>query len=114
MILLSLMDDLSPKERALQKALSLKQSLSKVDILHILNNVKILTSIVSVLFHLFVYEEEERSSPPPAPMLIQDEYNASFMRNFEAGTNYILYAATACTRLRVNEEIKLTFVISSP
>ena len=44
-------------------------------------------------------------NPPPAPMLIRDEYNASFMRHFEATTNYILYAATACTRLRINEEI---------
>jgi hypothetical protein len=44
-------------------------------------------------------------NPPPVPMLIQDEYNASFMQHFEAATNYILYAATACTRLRVGEEI---------
>jgi hypothetical protein len=43
-------------------------------------------------------------NPPPAPILIQDGYNASFMRHFEAATNYILYAATACTRLRVSEE----------
>ena len=44
-------------------------------------------------------------NPPPVPILIQDEYNGSFMRHFEAATNYILYAAIACTRLRVNEEI---------
>jgi hypothetical protein len=44
-------------------------------------------------------------NPPPAPKLIQNEYNASFMRHFEAATDYILYAATACTRLRVSEEI---------
>jgi len=44
-------------------------------------------------------------NPPPVPKLIENGYDASFMRNFEEATNYILYAATACTRLRVNEEI---------
>ena len=42
---------------------------------------------------------------PPVPKLIRNEYDANFMRNLEEATNYILYAATACTRLRVNEEI---------
>ncbi|GES96253.1 hypothetical protein RCL_jg38.t1 [Rhizophagus clarus] len=44
-------------------------------------------------------------NPPPAPMLIQDKHDANFMRHFEAATDYILYAATACTRLRVSEKI---------
>lgn len=44
-------------------------------------------------------------NPPPVPKLIRNGYDASFMRNFEEATNYILYAAAACTRLRVNEEI---------
>ena len=44
-------------------------------------------------------------NPPPAPMLIQDKHDANFMRHFEAATDYILYAATACIRLRVSEEI---------
>jgi hypothetical protein len=43
-------------------------------------------------------------NPPPIPKLIRNEYDASFMKNFENVTNYILYAAAACTRLRVNEE----------
>ena len=44
-------------------------------------------------------------NPPPVPKLIRNEYDASFMKNFEDATNYILYAATAYTRLRVNEKI---------
>ena len=44
-------------------------------------------------------------NPPPVPKLIKNEYDACFMRRFEEATNYILYAATACTRLKVNEEI---------
>ena len=44
-------------------------------------------------------------NPPSVPKLIKNRYDASFMKNFEEATNYILYAAAACTRLRVNEEI---------
>ena len=38
-------------------------------------------------------------------MINNDDEDPNFARNFEDATNYILFAAVACQRLRVNEEI---------
>src|SRR5581483_8875641 len=44
-------------------------------------------------------------NPPPVPLLKHDDQEADFSKCFEAATNYILYAATACKRLRVDDEL---------
>ena len=44
-------------------------------------------------------------NPPPVPMINNDDEDLNFARNFEDATNYILFAAVACQRLRVNEEV---------
>lgn len=38
-------------------------------------------------------------------MINDDDEDPNFARNFEDATNYILFAAVACQRLRVNEEV---------
>ena len=38
-------------------------------------------------------------------MIKNDDEDPNFARNFEDATNYILFAAVACQRLRVNEEV---------
>ena len=38
-------------------------------------------------------------------MINNDDEDLNFARNFEDATNYILFAAVACQRLRVNEEV---------
>jgi len=38
-------------------------------------------------------------------MINNDDEDPNFVRNFEDTTNYILFAAVACQRLRVNEEV---------
>ena len=43
-------------------------------------------------------------NPPPVPKMA-DEDDPEFIKNFENATHYILYAAAACQRLRVDEEI---------
>ena len=44
-------------------------------------------------------------NPPPVPFLQQDVSSVNFLQSFNDVTEYILYAAEACQRLRVNEEI---------
>jgi hypothetical protein len=44
-------------------------------------------------------------NPPIVPKLILDDSNEDFIQSFEEATNFILYAAEACQRLRINEEI---------
>ena len=44
-------------------------------------------------------------NPPPVPFLQQNVSSADFLRSFNKVTDYILYAAEACQRLRVDEEI---------
>ena len=42
---------------------------------------------------------------PSILRLIDDDNEADFSKCFEEATNYILYVAAACQRLRVNEEL---------
>jgi hypothetical protein len=48
-------------------------------------------------------------NPPPVPKMVINEDDAEFLRSFEDATRYILFAAAACQRLRVNEEITRRF-----
>ena len=43
-------------------------------------------------------------NPPPVPNMVTEE-DSDFSRMFEAATRYILYAAAACQRLRVDDEV---------
>jgi len=42
---------------------------------------------------------------PPIPRLIDDDKEADFSKCFEEAKNYILYAAAAYQRLRIDEEL---------
>src|SRR6266540_4078587 len=42
---------------------------------------------------------------PPVPQLQKDAVAVDFVQSFDKVTNYILYAAGACQRLRVEEEV---------
>src|SRR3954451_943519 len=55
--------------------------------------------------HVDVPEHLIPSNPPPVPVLIEDDENANFMRNFKDATYYILFAASACQKLRVSDEL---------
>src|SRR6266542_1560428 len=44
-------------------------------------------------------------NPPPVPQLQKDMVAVDFVQSFDKVTNYILYAAEACQRLRVEEEV---------
>src|SRR6266511_6272700 len=44
-------------------------------------------------------------NPPPVPQLQKDVVAVDFIQSFNKVTNYILYAARACQRLRVEKEI---------
>lgn len=44
-------------------------------------------------------------NPPPVPRLQKDETAVDFVQSIDNATDYILYAAGACQRLRVEEEI---------
>src|SRR6266498_2968770 len=44
-------------------------------------------------------------NPPPVPQLQKDAVAVDFVQSFDKVTNYILYAAGACQRLRVEEEV---------
>ncbi len=44
-------------------------------------------------------------NPPIVPKLILDESDEHFIPSFENATNFILYAAEACQRIRINSEI---------
>ena len=69
------------------------------NILEIMSNILRKTSIV-IKFLSFI-----PLNPPPIPMINNDGEGLNFARNFENATNYILFAAVACQRLRVNEEV---------
>jgi hypothetical protein len=43
-------------------------------------------------------------NPPPAPK-ITDDSDPEFTKRFEDATHYIFYAAAACQRLRVDDEV---------
>src|SRR6266496_2130157 len=44
-------------------------------------------------------------NPPPVPQLQKDAVAVDFVQSFDKITNYILYAARTCQRLRVKEEV---------
>src|SRR6266542_3163118 len=44
-------------------------------------------------------------NPPPIPQLQKNAVAVDFVQSFDKVTNYILYAAEACQRLRVEEEV---------
>ncbi len=44
-------------------------------------------------------------NPPPVPQLQKNAVAVDFVQSFDKVTNYILYAAGACQRLRVEEEV---------
>src|SRR6266498_4148066 len=44
-------------------------------------------------------------NPPPVPQLHKNAVAIDFVQSFDKVTNYILYAAGACQRLRVEEEV---------
>src|SRR6266542_766388 len=44
-------------------------------------------------------------NPPPVPQLQKNMIAVDFVQSFDKVTNYILYAARACQRLRVEEEV---------
>src|SRR6266508_3016872 len=44
-------------------------------------------------------------NPPPVPQLQKNAVAVDFVQSFDKVMNYILYAARACQRLRVEEEV---------